>query len=61
MPTKKGTIRERKIFCFNKEDNSVSIYSEEKIPLRECPEDIVSDFINDIYSVSIIITKKEPK
>ena len=58
MPTKKGTMKGSTIYCYNKKDNSVTVYKEETIPLSECPEEIVSDFINNEYTVSIFITKK---
>ena len=57
MPTKKGTIRGSTIYFFNKEDNTVSVYTEDKIALKDCPEDIVSDFINNECVVNLTIVK----
>ena len=57
MPTEKGTIRGSTIYFFNKEDSTVSVYTEEKIPLNKCPEDVVADFIMNVYSVSLFIDK----
>ena len=61
MPTKKGNMRGSTIYFFNEKENSVSVYTEEKIPLSECPEEIVSDFIKDKYTVSLFISAKESK
>ena len=59
MPTKKCVQFGSKLYCYNKEDNSVSVYREQKFDLNECPENVISAFIQNKYDVNIVIDEKD--
>ena len=44
-----------KLYCYNKHDKTVSMYLEQKIDLKECPESVLSAIIDNDYDVKIAI------
>jgi len=55
MPVKECIKHGAKLYCFNKDDKTVSLFSEQKIDLKECPEDVINAIIDVAYDVKMII------
>jgi len=48
------------LYCYDKEKNIVYAYPRQEISFNQCPEKVISAFINDDYDAEIkIITKDE--
>ena len=59
MPTKNCIKFGAKLYCYNKSDKTVSMYLEQKIDLKECPESVLNSIIDNNYDVKIEIEEQE--
>jgi len=58
VTTIKCKVYGSKLYCYDKENNAVYVYPRQRHELTECPECVISAFINDNYDAEIIMDEK---
>ena len=55
MPKKKCVRYGSKLYCFDKKQNIVFVYPEQRYDINEIPAEVISKMINNDHDVEIII------
>ena len=58
MPTKKCVKYGSKLYCYEKSENVVYVYPEQKYDINEVPQRVLAAFIRDEYDVKIEIEEQ---
>ena len=60
MPEKHCIKHGAKLYCYNKSDKTVSMYLEQKIDLKECPESVLNAIIENRFDILMVVDEAKP-